>query len=287
MPTPQLRQVMPSFILIKIPKQAQRERLEKIGSLFYPPEHVFMKRGMQCGEIVQIGSAASKYFPEARVGHILIFHHIVEGKETLSKQKFFFIDQDENWNYYLVTGMEHNGDRNMTFGVWDGEGIIPNKDYIFLKIPHKEESDMPDFDLASPGLPRLVTNMAFRQAGHGIVVPKAKKENRGELSAKMEKNLVEIKKLSRWLQFPDMLQKVTPMIKILESENEKISKAINTTVIETHTVAFCNSELNSSPGSTVYILNIACYMEVEFMKKDYIIAESKYINAIPNKERVS
>lgn len=280
MPTPQIKQVMPPFFMIRIPKQAQRERLEKIGVLYYPPEFTFMKRGMQCGEIVAIGTKAHEYFPQAKVGHILIIHHIAEGKETANKKKFFFIDQDENWNYYIVTAFEHNGDRNMAFGVWDGENLIPNKDYIFLEVQKSVESEMEDFDLPVAGLPNFVTNISFKQAGHGIVIAKERTKTREELTTKMNDNTEKIKKLSRWLQFPDMFERVAPEIKSLERENEKMSKQINTVVSECHTVAAANPELDILPGDSIYTLNIACYMQVEFMGKEYIISETKYMNAL-------
>jgi len=239
-----------------------------------------MKRGMQCGEIVAIGKKAHEYFPEAKKGDILITHHFTEHKETTNKKKFFFIDQDEDWNYYIVTAFEHNGDRNLTFGIWDGEKIIPNKDYIFLEVEKAMESDMEDFNLPVAGLPNFVTNIAFKQAGHGIVIAKERTKTREELTAKMAENTEKIKKLSRWLQFPDMFQRVAPEIKTLEQENEKMSKQINTVVSECHTVAAANPELNLRPGDSIYTLNIACYMQVEFMGKEYIISETKYMNAV-------
>lgn len=279
-----LSKVMPPFFLIRIPKEAQRERLEKIGILYYPPEFTFMKRGMQCGEIVMIGDKASEYFPDARVGNILICHHLAEGKKTDNKQKVYMIDEDQDWAYYVITGFCHNGERNMTFAVWDGEKIIPNKDYIFLEVERDPESDLPDFDLNTPGLGRVVTNMPFAQAANGIVTIKPRKLTREDLSTKMKANVLEIKKLSRWL--PIMREKVAPMIRALEIENEKLSKEINTVVCESHIVAACNPEFSKEqgvrPGDSIFILNIACYMTVEFMGKEYVIAESKYIQASPN-----
>lgn len=272
---------MPPFFLIRIPKQAQRERLEKIGILYYPPEYAFMKRGMQCGEIVGIGTKAHEYFPEAEIGHILVVHHFCEGKETYNKKKYFFIDQDEDWNYYMVTAFEHNGDRNLTFGIWDGEKIIPNKDYIFLEVEKDVESDLDNFNLPVDGMPNFVTNIAFKQAGHGIVVAKERTKTREELTTKMNENTLKIKQLSKWLQFPDMVARVAPEINSLERENEQISKKINTVVSECRVVAAANPELNLHPGDSIYTLNIACYMQVEFMGKEYVISETKYINAIP------
>ena len=265
---------MPPFVLIKIYKDVQKARKEKIGSLYYPPAYVFMKRNCQAGEIVSLGEKSMKDFPEAKAGHALICHHLVENHE-----KSFFVYSDEMFNYYLVTTVYYNGDRNLTFGIWDGEKIIPNRDYIFLEVEHEEESDMPDFDLATPDGGRLVTNMPFQQAGYGIVSIKPRKLTREELSEKMKANVLKIKKLSRWL--PIMREKVAPMILTLEQENEKLSKEINTVVCESRIIAACNPEFSNEhglyPGDSIFILNIACYMRVECMDKEYIIAESKYI----------
>jgi hypothetical protein len=283
MPTPKFKKIMPPFFLIRIPKEAQRERLEKIGVLYFPPAFTFMKRGMQCGEIVMIGDAAHKYFPEAKVGDILINHHLSEGKTTDKKQKVYMIDEDDDWNYYVITGFCHNGERNMTFAVWDGEKIIPNKDYIFLEIEKAPESDMPDIDITMPGFGQVVTNIAFQKAKNGIVVPKARTKTREEISEKMKANVLQIKKLSRWL--PIMRERVTPMILALERENEQLSKEINTIKCEFRTIAACNPEFmskyNVSIGDNIFTLNIACYMQVEFMNKEYVIAETKYLSAIP------
>jgi hypothetical protein len=279
----QIKKVMPPFFLIRIPKEAQRQRLEKIGILYYPPQFAFMKRGMQCGEIIMIGDSAHQYFPDAKVGDILINHHLVEGKATDNKRKVYMIDEDQDWAYYVITGFCHNGERNMTFAVWNGGRIITNKDYIFLEPVPEPESEMPDFDINAPGLGRVVTNMPFKQAANGIVTIKPRKLTREDLSAKMKENILEIKKLSRWL--PIMREKVTPMIRGLEMENERLSKEINTVICESHVVAACNPEFsrdhNTHPGDNIFILNIACYMTVEFMGKEYVIAESKYIQAHP------
>jgi hypothetical protein len=278
-----IKKIMPPFFLIRIPKDAQRERLEKIGIFYFPPQYAYMKRGMQCGEIVMIGDSAHQYFPEAKVGDILINHHLVEGKSTERKQKVYMIDENKNWAYYVITGFCHNGERNMTFAVWNGKNIIPNKDYIFLEVEKEPESEMPDFDINAPGLGRIVTNMPFKQAANGIVTIKPRKLTREDLSAKMKANILEIKKLSRWL--PIMREKVTPMIRGLEMENERLSKEINTVICESHVVAACNPEFsrdhNVHRGDSIFILNIACYMTVEFMGKEYVIAESKYIQAHP------
>lgn len=285
----QIRDVMPPFFLVKIPKKEQRERLEKIGSLYYPPEHVFMKRGMQCGEIIKIGTKAHEFFPEAKIGDILICHHFIEGKTHGNKQKFFMIDEDENWSYYCVTAFCHNGDRNNTYGIWDGKRIIPSKDYVFFSIDPTPVSDIPALIFEPKGMARIITNIPMEVTPDGLVVPKYRKKTRSELMEKLAQNTAEIKKWSRWL--PITPEKVTPLIIRLEKENEAISKEINTVVYEPHTLYAFNDELKETvhpdlqSGDKVYVLSIATYMQVEFMGVEYIISESKYVSLkCPSKE---
>lgn len=280
----QIKEVMPPFFLVRIPKKEQRERLEKIGSLYYPPEHIYMKRGMQCGEIIKIGKRAHEFFPEANIGDILITSHLIEGKESGMKQKYFQIDEDQNWNYYCVTAFCHNGDRNNTFGVWNGERIIPSKDYVFLQIAPELVSDLPEFVFNTQGMPKIVTNIAFEMAEEGIVTPKYRRRTRLEMMEKMKENTMEIKKISKWLQFEETAPRVIPTINQLEKENENLSKEINTVRYECHTLYAFNDELRETVhpdlkvGDKVYVLSIACYMQVEFMGVEYIVSESKYVS---------
>jgi hypothetical protein len=278
----QIREVMPPFFLVKIPKKEQRERLEKIGSLYYPPEHVFMKRGMQCGEIVLIGKRAHEFFPEAKVGDILICHHFIEGKTHGNKQKFFAIDEDENWNYYCVTAFCHNGDRNNTFGVWNGERIIPSKDYVFFEIDEALTSDLPELTFEVQGMPKIITNLPFQETESGLITTKTRKKTRLELIEKLHYNTREIRKWSRWI--PITPEKVIPLITRLEKENENISKEVNTVVYEPHILHAFNEQLKDTvhpdlkKGDRVYALSISCYMQVEFMGVEYIVSESKYVS---------
>jgi hypothetical protein len=288
----QIQEVMPAFFLVRIPKEAQRERLEKIGILYYPPAYVYMKRGMQCAEILKIGSAAHEFFPEAKVGDILIVHHFIEGKVSGMRDKFFMVHSDEDWNYYCVTAFCFNGDRNNTFGVYDGEKIIPSKDYVFFEIDQTPTSDFPDFMLDVPWGGKIHTNIAFQQADADLVVPKYRKKTRTEMIEKMAENKKEIMKLARWPIHLDkkINEKVTPMIKRLEAENDALSKQINKRQYEAHILYAFNDELlktvnpNLRKGDRAYVLNIAAYMQVEFMGVEYIVSESKYVSIkAPNK----
>lgn len=282
--TDQIKTVMPPFFVVKIPKKEQRERLEKIGVLYYPPEWVFMKRGMQCGEIVAIGSDAHSFFPEAKIGDILICHHFIEGKTmTTRHEKFFLIHNDDDWNYYCVTAFTYNGDRNNTFGVWDGNKIIPSKEYIFFDIDEAIPSDFTPEELTfdGGGNGKIIVNIPMARADGGLIIPKTRRKTRSELIEKSSNNMIEMKRLGRWMGIAP--EKAGPMLKRLERENEVLSKEINTRKYESHIVAAFNDKLLESVhpdiknGDRVFVLNIATYMQIEFMGKEYIVSESKYV----------
>lgn len=277
----QVKRIMPPYFLVRIPQEAQRERLEKIGILYYPPEYLYMKRGMQCGEIIGIGSAAHEFFPEAKEGDILICHHFIEGKSMNTKhEKFFLVHSDEDWNYYCVTAFTYNGDRNNTFGIWDGEKIIPSKEYVFFEIDQEPVSDIPAELIYEQTKGMIITNMALEYAANDLVIPKARKKTRSELVKKMDENMIEMKRLARWV--PIAPEKATPMLKRLENEQAILSTEVNTVKYEPHILHAFNEKLrttvhpNLEKGDRIFVLNIATYMQVEFMGVEYIISESKY-----------
>lgn len=271
------------YFFIKINKNIQKDRKEKIGSLYVHPDYVFMKRNMQCGEIVAIGTKAHEYFPQAKVGDVLICHHFVEASE-----KSYLIDSDDNFNYYMVQGMELPGERNTTYAVWNGTEIIPNKDYIFLES-EQVTTDLPDLEvqsnLSGEGSWKVTTPMTV-SAG-GLFIPKKVKKSREELTSIMQQNLTRIKQLSN--SQSRMNREVIAEIKRLEVDNLILSKEINRKEYEPYKVSFINPDIQDEicditgdrvdKGSTIYFLNIAAQTKVEFLGKEYIIAENKYIGA--------
>lgn len=279
--TGQVKRIMPPFFLVRIPKKEQRERLEKIGILYYPPEYVYMKRGMQCGEIIGIGSAAHEFFPEAKEGHILICHHFIEGKTVNARyDKFFLVNEDDDWNYYCVTAFTYNGDRNNTFGIWDGEKIIPSKDYVFFEIDQEPATDIPYELIYEQTGRKILVNIPFEFASNDLVVPKGRKKTRSELIQKMEENMKEMKRLARWV--PIAPEKAKPMLAKLEKEQSILSAEVNTLKYEPHILYAFNEKLRTTvhpdlqKGDRLFVLNAATYMQVEFMNVEYIVSESKY-----------
>ena len=271
------------YFFIKINKGIQKDRKEKIGSLYVHPDYVFMKRNMQCGEIVAIGTKAHEYFPEAKVGDVLIMHHMIEAAE-----KSYIIDSDETFNYYMVQAFEFPGERNMTYGVWNETEIIPNKDYIFLES-EQLTTDLPDLEVQSnlAGEGSWKVNIPMTVSAGGLFVAKEVKRTREDLTVEMRANLTRIKQLSN--SQSRMNREVIAEIKRLEGENAKLSKQISHKEYEPYKIAFINPEIQdeisdicgdrTDKGSIVYFLDIACQTKVEFLGKEYIVAENKYIGA--------
>ena len=290
--------VMPPFLFIRINKQQQKQRKEKIGSIYFHPNEVFMTRNMQVGEIVDIGKAAHQYFPEAKIGDTAIVHHFIENKEI-----GFFIDEDDTYNYYVTTVfdyMELNpkqaekekqigalpfyaGKGNLCYGIIKKDGtIIPNKDYIFLEVEKPVETDLPDLELISP-LPnegKVFNHIPLTTHSSGLIVPKQWKETRTDSENKMATIRHEIDELSKTKMSPDVKEGIEKK----EAELNKLSGKINSKRYETYKIEFINPEtknkFHADSGDFLFCLNIACRTKVEINNKEYIVAQTKYIGVL-------
>lgn len=242
-------QAPPFFFIIKINKQQQKETRETDGVLAISRNYVFMQHEIQDGEIVSIGELAKELFPEAKAGHSLIFHHFVTGKGVEDREASpYLVHEDENFNYYKVTVRSYNGDRNLTYGVWDGEKIIPHKDFIFLEVPNDKK------EVVNTGKLIEIKNWS---------------ESRDKKSEKM----AEIKNVIGELTKTKVSTDLKYEIEKKEKEMAKMSQEINKKQIELYNVAYAPKEL---PFKEVGILNIATSMKVPFMGKEYVVASSKY-----------
>lgn len=268
------------YFMVKMPKEEQKERKEKIGNLYFPQDFAFMRRGLQFGIIEKIGSDAAEYFPQAEVGDYLLLNHIIEGKRDDKGYNFYHIDEDNEFNYYVVNAFELPGEKNLSYGVSKGKEIVPNRDYIFLEI--EEESN------------------EMVEGPSGLMIRKERKKTRAEWSDIMKSNMKRCQQLARnvpgdpneemrWKKDPklrELMEYSLAEIKKLEAENIRISKDINKRKYEPFKVAFLNPEWNESveisfgekvtEGDTVYMLGMSCHTEIEIFGKVYIIAETKY-----------
>ena len=127
------------FVIVKVEKAIQSDSREKDGYFYTHSDNVFMQRERQYGEIVAFGDDAKKLFPEIKEGQILIFHHFVSGRDIEENgENINLVHSDPIYNYYAVTVKSHNGERNLTYGIFDGKKIIPHPDFMFLLKPQKE-----------------------------------------------------------------------------------------------------------------------------------------------------
>lgn len=260
---------MPSYSLIRISREKELQRKQKIGSILIAETQTFMMYNVQAGEIVEIGAKAANYFPEAKVGDQLLCHHFVQGSNENEAREDHLIYQDETYNYYVVTCFDFHGKPNETYGIWDGDKIIPNKDYIFLEVPTKDDPKSPDEYI----------NSAFQQTKSGILTFSNWTESRETKADKMQRLKSEIQELSKsGAQKPHIAQG----IKVKEAELEQLSLNINTRSYQQYKVAAFNPDLkNHLPeievGGSIYILNIAAQTEIDFMDKKYVVAKTSYI----------
>lgn len=121
--------------LVRIGKQKQKNRLEKQGLIYLPVQReiIGMTRFIQSGEIMAIGELAAKAFPQASIGDELLFHHFIENK----KDDFWQVDEDDDYNYYVVPAMKTPSGYQPTFGLFNGKKFIMHPDYVMFKGPRK------------------------------------------------------------------------------------------------------------------------------------------------------
>lgn len=255
--------------MVKISRKEQQNRKQKVGSIIIPETQRFMMYNAQAGEIVEIGQRAHEYFPEAKIGDTLLIHHFCEGENESESRLDHLVHQDENYNYYVVAAFDYGRKGNETYGVWNGEKIIPNKDYIFLEVPIKDDPKSPDEYI----------NSALSKSSGGLLVFSNWTESRETKAEKMQRLKREIQELSKsGAQKPHIAEG----IKVKEAELEKLSLDINNKSYQQYTVAAFNPELKESlpeikVGNLVYVLNIAAQTEIDFMGTKYIVTKSSYI----------
>lgn len=287
MSSPRFMTPLPPYFMIKMPKDIQKERMEKEGSLYFPTAFAYMKRGLQFGIIEKIGTGAHDYMPEAEVGDYLLVHHFIEGKKSDKGYNHYLIDEDDDFNYYIVNAVELPGERGMVFGLSKGTTITPSKDYIFLDK-------------------KLISSNEIRISGRGIFMPQETKKTRNEWIEHCKNNLTRCRQLARNIpqnefeyntfmrnrEKREMVEYSMTEIKKLETENITISKFLNKRKYELHTVAYINNDWNEAVersfgekiniGDSVYMLNIACNYEIELLNKTYIVADVKYFGGSLN-----
>lgn len=240
---------LPSFFIVKIERGKQQETRKYDEGLAISQNYVFMQHEVQNGEIVSIGALAKKEFPTAETGHTLLFHHFVTGKGIEDRiDSPHLLCSDEKYNYYKVTICSFNGERNLSYGVWDGDKIIPHKDFIFLEIEiHQKEVAKND----------------------ELVEIKNWSESRDLKGVRMKEIKNTIGELTKTKANDDLKHEIEKREKVMDN----ISKGINKKQILLYKVAYSNYDFQE-----VGMLNIACNTKVLFFGKEYIVAPSKYLH---------
>jgi hypothetical protein len=261
------------YFLVRTERVKEKEAKTKIGSLYVSEVEALMQYNLSSAEIVDISEKAAKYFPEAKIGNQLLIHHFVTDVDEHAAKEEHLVHQDEIHNYYVVAAYEHNGKGVECYGIWDGERIIPNKDFVFLEDEKTVKNDLP---------PEEAINQALQKSETGLFLFKQWKESREDKEQKQARLKKEVESLSKSGTHKQHIQQA---IREKEREMEAIGGDINKQKYQFYNVAFANPELSDwfnrpiSCGDTLAILNIAAQSKLKFMGKEYIVCKSKYIAA--------
>lgn len=119
-------------LIVKFDKKKQRERKEKKGNIYLPPQFLYMEYYLQYGEVITIGSVVAEYFPFIQPGDTVLVHHIVEHNDLLCVHT----DDDGN-EYRAVNATPHKLDRDMCSQVYavikkDTGELIPFDTFLFI-----------------------------------------------------------------------------------------------------------------------------------------------------------
>ena len=246
-------QALANYIIIAVPKEEEKDKRQKEGRFYVPQGYTMYQRNTQSGIIVSIGSDIRKHIGDIKLGHIAIVHHNVQGSEKEGGENRCF--EDEKYFYYPVCCAELEGRRNSFFGVWDGEKIVAHEDYVFLEEPIEEES-------------------GIIEMGSGLLVVKQKNDRNAAL-AKIKRNREIMDNISKGVHNENVAKRFTD----LEKENKALMMPFSAkTAIPMNLVAIHHS-VGTGNNKTIFITASATNYKVEFMGKNYIVAETKYIHA--------
>lgn len=252
---------MPHYFIVKIDKEKQKERKEKIGSLYVHTSHTFMQRNQQNGEIIAIGEVANKKFPEAKIGDILLFHHFVEGAE---KEKSNLIYSNETCNFYNVTASDFNGHRTEAYGIYVDGKIIPHPDFVFIE-PEVKEKEISAKEFIEQNTKQVGSLILFTNW----------EETREDKEAKAARLTQEIKDASK-----AKILSENAKVGLLEKqqEAEKVTASISKQQYVPYKIAWINKKTELK--NKVYALSLAAQTELDFNDRIYLIVNSKYCVAV-------
>lgn len=114
------------FIRIDHAEQVKRRELIPNTGIIMADTYLDLKYNLQAAPIIAIGKDAKEFFPEAEIGDILIFHHIVEHEDGGRT-----IDKNDDYSILYV-----NANSEDIFGIQkiDTLEIIPCREWIWTSI---------------------------------------------------------------------------------------------------------------------------------------------------------
>lgn len=269
------------YFLVRTERVKEKEAKTKIGSLYVSEVESLMQYTLAHAEIVDISEKAAQYFPEAKIGHQLLMHHFVLDVSEHEAKEEHLVHQDEIHNYYVVSSREHNGKGTECYGVWDGEKIIPNKDFVFLQVEKTPVNDLPAEEMINQALEKTTT---------GLFLFKEWKESRDDKEAKQASLKKEVEELTK---SGTNKQHIQQAIRGKEAELELLSKDINRQMYKPYTVAYANKELSEWFGTDILegdrlaVLNFAAQTTIKFMGQEYIVCQAKYIACLYDKRKAA
>lgn len=103
----------------------------KSTTLYHSPLYTEMRHNLQYGTIVQIGKKASKEFPIAEVGDILLFNHKVEYKDRAAGDTFYH-------DYHLIETLPNGNELRIVDYSYEAYGVVKIKERDFTIYPYKK-----------------------------------------------------------------------------------------------------------------------------------------------------
>ena len=261
----------PNFILVKIPKEEQAEKMRKGCILHLHPSFIFGTRALQSGEIVAIGKVAKLVLPKAKECDTLFFSWKVEYVGEHINPSIVY--EDENYFYHTVTIAEYKGRDMECYGYFNGETIITHPSFVILEPKEKE-----------------VTNN-LKETPSGLFVFDKYQMSDSEIMQKIEFNKNYIVSLSNTYAMQSMqsefnARQTKSMIDALEKENKELSIQLHKTeYYENRIVAYCNPLQEAEPGMHIYAWNIMCLETIDINQKEYNVVNYRHIGMREVKEK--
>lgn len=266
-------QVMPHLFLVRIDKKKQeylKTHASQSSLVYMPLGSVHQSHNMEHGQIIQAGSRIKNIygFENLRIGHLLLFHWAIEKVSTNKKDKVYWIQEDELYNYYVV-------DEINVRGYFDGEKIVPHPNYIFLK-------NIPAFKSEGKFDEKYQTYL--KETETGIVLFADWHKNIQSIIERTDKIKEEINGLLKSTR----TQEVQSKLESLTNEQHTLNKELKKNKFLPYKLAYSNKKVDMDCGinlkedDIIYAFNKAALYITNFQNKEYqyIILPVEHLGAV-------